>query len=761
MNVKNSNKVGYRLKKWSKWILLLLILLTSFFAYNWKNIQFSYEFDDFLPVNDTESAFYTDYRSRFSSDNDFMLIAIENSPTVFDAHFLKEVERLTNELAEKSFVQYVTSLTNLNEIRIMPGGLAIEIPYLHLDSLRLDKDSARIFSHSELVNQFIAKDAQSLCLLIKHDDFLSKEKCDSLLQLVEGTLSNYSFDKVRFTGRIKGQQYYVDTMQFETAFFVFLSVILIIIFLFIAFRSLWGILLPQIVLFGSLIWVIGAMGVLGEPINVLLVVLPSILFVVAMSDVIHMVSKYIDNLRAGMEKTEAIVNTMKEVGLATLLTSITTAIGFASLFLVNIKPVQSFGLFTALGVLLAFLLTFLVLPILFLYTKTPVVVRKEKLNSPIWTRFLSFSFGWTLRKRKWILSGFLIAGCFAFIGTSKIETNNFLMDDITDDVPIKQDFNYLDEHYGGVRPFELAFVLKDTSLSFWDKDVLNELEKVDNYLESTYGVGRRNSILSAIRLMNRSASAGDASFYTIPKSQRKITSYKRQLERFKGGELMRLFIDSTNTIARLQGTIPDWGNKIVTDKNVAFQVFVHATIDTTIVQPIVTGTPHLLDLNMRTLSVSIMEGLLLASAIVALIMGILYRSFIMVIIAIIPNLFPLLFVGGIMGYLGVDLKLMTAIVFTIAFGIAVDDTIHFLSKFKLELKKKKTVIWALRTTYVSTGKAIILTSLILSSGFLLLLFSSFQGTFTMGLLVSLSLFFAVIADLLLLPVLIVWWYRRK
>jgi uncharacterized protein len=760
MNVKNSNKVGYRLKKWSKWILLLLILLTSFFAYNWKNIQFSYEFDDFLPVNDTESAFYTDYRSRFSSDNDFMLIAIENSPTVFDAHFLKEVERLTDELAEKSFVQYVTSLTNLNEIRIMPGGLVIEIPYLHLDSLRLDKDSTRIFSHSELVDQFIAKDAQSLCLLIKHDDFLSKEKCDSLLQLVEGTLSNYSFDKIRLTGRIKGQQYYVDTMQFETAFFVFLSVILIIIFLFIAFRSLWGILLPQIVLFGSLIWVIGAMGLLGEPINVLLVVLPSILFVVAMSDVIHMVSKYIDNLRAGMEKTEAIVNTMKEVGLATLLTSITTAIGFASLFLVNIKPVQSFGLFTALGVLLAFLLTFLVLPILFLYTKTPVVVRKEKLNSPIWTRFLSFAFGWTLRKRKWILSGFLIAGCFAFIGTSKIETNNFLMDDITDDVPIKQDFNYLDEHYGGVRPFELAFVLKDTSLSFWDKEVLHELEKVDNYLDSTYGVGRRNSILSAIRLMNRSASAGDASFYTIPESQRKITSYKRQLERFKGGELMRLFIDSTNTIARLQGTIPDWGNKIVTDKNVAFQEFVHATIDTTIVQPIVTGTPHLLDLNMRTLSVSIMEGLLLASAIVALIMGILYRSFIMVIIAIIPNLFPLLFVGGIMGYLGVDLKLMTAIVFTIAFGIAVDDTIHFLSKFKLELKKKKTVIWALRTTYVSTGKAIILTSLILSSGFLLLLFSSFQGTFTMGLLVSLSLFFAVIADLLLLPVLIVWWYRK-
>ncbi len=750
-----------KLKKIARLVVLFVIVLTAVFLYNWKNLEFSYEFEDFLPVDEPEAVFYSEYRSKFSSDNDFMLLAVENSPSVFEADFLIQIKELTNELNEAKFIQHATSLTNLNELRIIPGGLAVEIPYLHLDSLRLDKDSVRIYSHPELVNQFVASDALSLCIFIKHDDYLSKEKCDIMVADVETILSKYEFDNIRLTGRAKGQQYYVETMQFEMGLFVSLSVILVVLFLYIAFRSLWGILLPQVVLFGSLIWVIGVMGLFREPINVLLTVLPSIMFVVAMSDVIHMVSKYIDNLRVGMEKNQAILNALKEVGMATFLTSLTTAIGFATLLLVNIRPIQSFGVFTALGVILAFLLTFLVLPILFLYSRTPVIVRNEKYNIPIWFNFLRKTFHWTIRYRKWIPVGFLIFGAVALIGTMKIETNNYLMDDISDDVPLKQDFNYLDEHYGGVRPFELAFVLPDSSKTFWDKDVLNEIEKVETYLSDEYGVGRMNSIASLIRLINRSVHSGMKSHYVIPENQREINRFKRQLERVRGGIVLDMIMDSTGMMSRLQGAIPDWGNKIVTDKNHAFELFVKNEVDTTIVKPIITGTAHLLDLNMRTLSMSMMQGLLLASIIIAVIMGFLYRSFSMVIIAMIPNLFPLLFIGGIMGYLGVDLKITTAIIFTIAFGIAVDDTIHFLSKFKLELNKGKSVLWALRTTYVSTGKAIILTTLILSSGFLMLIFSDFRGTFIMGLLVSLSLVFAVVADLLLLPVLIIYFFKKK
>ncbi len=174
-----------------------------------------------------------------------------------------------------------------------------------------------------------------------------------------------------------------------------------------------------------------------------------------------------------------------------------------------------------------------------------------------------------------------------------------------------------------------------------------------------------------------------------------------------------------------------------------------------------TGTAHLLDLNMSYLSKSLVSGLLFAILLVALIMGILYRSLKMVFVSLIPNLIPLLVIGAIMGFFGINLKITTAIVFTISFGIAVDDTIHFLSKFKLELNKGKSVPYALKRTMIGTGKAIVLTSGILCSGFLLLLFSDFLGTFYMGLMISVTLLFAVLADLFLLPVLILFFFGNK
>ena len=155
-----------------------------------------------------------------------------------------------------------------------------------------------------------------------------------------------------------------------------------------------------------------------------------------------------------------------------------------------------------------------------------------------------------------------------------------------------------------------------------------------------------------------------------------------------------------------------------------------------------------------------MKGLAISFAVVALIAGLLFKSVRMVIITLIPNIIPLMMVAGIMGMFGITLKLSTSIVFTIAFGIAVDDTIHFTSKLKLELNKGKSLLYALKRTYLSTGKAIIVTSIILSGGFLILILSSFGGTFFTGLLISLTLIFALIIDLTLLPTFIVLFFKR-
>lgn len=748
------------LKSLAKYISLAVITITLFLAFQWKNIGFSYDFDDFLPQQGETATVFKDFKTKFSSDYDFLLLAVERNEGVFDSAFLKSVVRLEASIAQTKDVTAVRSLLSMSEFRVMPGGAVVEIPYIHLDSLRLDKDSTRIFGHKELVNQFISENGKSLCLFIKHTDFLSKSGSDSIVNNLTATIDSYGFENYHLIGRTVGQKYYVDKMQHEMILFISLSVILVVIFLWIAFRSIWGILLPQIVLYLAAVWVIGLMGAFREPINILLVLLPSILFVVGMSDVVHLVSKYLDNLRDGLSKNEAILNAVQEIGMATLLTSLTTAIGFISLIVIPVKPIQSFAIFVSLAVVITFLITILTLPILFLYSKTPVVV--EKYKNPFWRKNLAKSFKWTIRNQKYIPIAFLLAALVFVIGITKLEANNYVMDELKDDNPIKMSFNFIDENYGGIRPFELLITIQDTTQnSFWDLKVINEMEKVQNYLEKEYGLQRALSLITVLKTANRSFKSGINTNYKLPEKEADIKRFKKQLERLEGGMILKVLIDSTQQYARISGTIPDWGNNLVSEKNKAFEQFVADKIDTRLIAVNLTGTAHLIDQNLKLLSYNMLQGLLLASVIIAVLMSLLYRSLAMTLISLIPNMFPLIVVAGLMGYLGINLKISTAITFTIAFGIAVDDTIHFLSKFKLELNKGKTMIRALRTTYITTGKAIIITSLILFSGFFMLVLSDFEGTYAMGALVSVSLLVAVIADLLLLPILLLWFYKPR
>jgi predicted RND superfamily exporter protein len=168
----------------------------------------------------------------------------------------------------------------------------------------------------------------------------------------------------------------------------------------------------------------------------------------------------------------------------------------------------------------------------------------------------------------------------------------------------------------------------------------------------------------------------------------------------------------------------------------------------------ITGTAHLIDVNNSYISKNVLEGLLIAFGVIGLIVGFMFRSIKLVLFSLIVNVMPLLMIGGIMGLMGIDLKMSTAIIFTIAFGIAVDDTIHFLSKLRHELKQGKSMLYAMKRSYLSTGKAIMVTSLILCGGFLTLALSDFLGTANIGKLISLTLLFAVLSDLVLLPALL-------
>jgi uncharacterized protein len=740
--------------KTARIVLLVIAFITAIILYKLPGIGFDYDFEKFFPQQDEDTEFFLDYRKQFGSDNDFVLVGITNQGGIFDHDFLKEVHRLTLDLSEINHVERASSLTNLTEpVRDPLIGQVFEKQLLRFDQPEwYARDSARIYSNPDLIDSYVSRDGKSLSIILNTTEYLSKAKCDTLAEQLFEVTANYSFDKLHLAGRSTGQSYYVSLMQYELVIFIIASAFLVILFLTIAFRSFWGVWVPLIVVMLGIIWTLGLMYFTNKPIDLMLTVLPTILFVVGMSDVVHLLSKYMDELRAGREKNKAIFIAFKEVGIATFLTSLTTSIGFLTLLTSTIIPVKGFGIYTAAGVFIAYLLAFTFLPAMLLLTKGP---KPPKDGRNFWAEYLNKLFVIVIRNPKTILIGSLVFILICLVGISKVRVNNFLLEDLKESSSLKQDFLYFEENFSGVRPFELAVFVTDTTHDAFSPETLSSLEKLHEYLEKQYGSGALVSPLTIVKNLNKM----NQGKYQLPK-EKELDKMRKELKQAKGNELLTAIVSSDWHTFRVFGKMPDFGSAVVKEKERDFWQFIFENNLNQHLDFRLTGSAVLIDKNNSFLAVSMMYGLVIAFGVIGLIVGIMFKSLRMVIISLVPNVLPLLLIGAVMGYFGISLKVSTSIIFTIAFGIAVDDTIHFLSKYRLELAKGKSQLIALRRTFVSTGKAIIVTTLILSGGFLTLILSDFLGTFYVGLLVGLALLFAVIADLVLLPVLLLLFQKR-
>lgn len=753
------SKRNSRRKAW--FIVAIVLGLTLILSSGIQFLKFDYDFEKFFPKDDPESVFFRAHRKKFESDNDFLLIAIERKQGVFDRAFLRKIERLTLQIEKQvPYVTKVASISNAEEIRFLPFGVAYKQPYIHPKG-DLKQDSLNIYKSEELLNALIAKDGKSVCIYVRHEDYIVKKKSDVMLTKIDELIESMQFDGVHIAGRTIGQKRYVEKMVHEMFFFLALSAVMVVLFLVITFRSIWGVVIPSIVIGLSTAALLGLMGWLGIPINILLITLPTILFIVAMSDVIHVVSRYLDALRDGLAKSAAIQITVREVGFSALLTSVTTAIGFATLYFVNMEPIQVFGIVTAIGVVIAFVLTMLLLPALFILFPSPKLVEVQKKKITFWDNKLRKWFFLVLRNRRKILAFYALFTLICLWGTVKLKSNNYLMDDLRSDDPIKVDFNFIDKHYGGIRPFELVVKLKNSNTSFWEKEILRDLEQIERYAEQVYGAEIKLSLAGFSKVVHRGMNHGNPQYFKVPDNENDIKKCRKFLRMAEGGKLYRSLLDSTSRVTRIHGNLADLGNTEITRRNDQMMSYLKRSHLSEKFDCKITGTAHVFDRNIQFLNLNLVEGLAIEILLLALLMGLVYRSFRMIIIFMIPNIIPLLIVASLMTLLQIDLKTSTAIIFTIALGIAVDDTIHLLGKFRYETSKGNTMIRGLKTSYLTTVKATILTSFILCAGFMLLTFSSFLGASNMGLLISLTLFVAMIIEVTLLPVLIVIFYRRK
>lgn len=744
-------------KKYARIALVAVLLISGLGIYHLQDLSFDYDFENFFPVGDPDLDFYLKHREAFSNDNDYLLIGIKQAPTVFDHDFLEKVDTLTKSLSSLSRMESVMSPTNLNRPIIGPMGL-VQVPYLHWDEPdRYMTDSSRIYANPRLVESVFSKDGQAVCLVLRHKK-INKAQGDSLVASINQWLDQLDFQETHLAGKARAAPVYLGKIQEELIVFLSASLVLIILFLTLAYRALWAVVVPLLVVSLSAVWILGFMGAVGKPLDIMMVLLPTIIFVVGMSDVVHILTRYIEELRHGQNKIDALLITFKEVGLATFLTSLTTAIGFLTLYSASIKPIKEFGLYTALGVFAAYILAFALLPSVLVFLKKPAIVDRQR-QYHLWAQAMRNLMIITLRKRNTIILVVVLMLVISVVGLLRLRVNAYLIDDIPKDDPLRKDFLFFDQDFGGSRPFEMALEVKDDTHSIWDLEVLRELEQVEAYLSKEQQIGHLNSPLNLVKSLYQATQGGGLQHYKLPQDQMAYDKLIKYLKRFR--ETKSEVALAGGTKARLGGRMNDIGSYLSLIKNKELQDFLDREIRDSHLEYKVTGTSLLIDKNNEYLVNNMLGGLAIAFGAVALIVGLLFRSVRMVAIALITNSIPLIFVAGIMGLFGIPLKLTTSVIFTIAFGIAVDDTIHFISKLKLELAKGRSKLYALKRTYLSTGKAIVVTTMILAGGFFTLILSSFGGTFYTGLFVSLTLLFALVIDLTLLPVLVVLWYRPK
>ncbi|WP_258105064.1 RND family transporter [Marinoscillum sp. MHG1-6] len=693
-----------------------------------------FEFEKLFPSKDPDITFYESHLESFGYDNDFLSIVFEHAP-LFDQDFLNQVNHATEVIKSIDGVQKLHSPLNLMEPISGPMGI-LYIPLIHLDQReKLAADSARIFSHPFYTSLF-GKDQNSLIINVTHDHFTTPEHGDAFISSIEKIITEHQL-KARLVGKLTAQKAFIDLIGKDFGLFIVTGLILSLILLRIILKSWKSTLIPYVISLTALIWLMGLMGFLGIQLTILSSLIPPIILFASTADAIHLINAF--NRQKGTS-SERIDGALSQVFLPTLLTSLTTAIGFFSLYTIGTVPVQEMGIFAGIGVLMAFFITLLVGPIM-LFSQESAETK---------TADYKLYVIWLLRNQKTVVVLTLFLLAIGLFGIKYLKTDAYLLEDLPDANQVKHDFQFLEDQYHGYKPFELAYWPSDSNSTIWDYQVVYEVSKIHNYLDSNYNIGRMWSPIMLTKLANEMVNGSQASQFQIPtdKEYENVSKAMRYL-------LVRdSSVHQTTTknfqYARIVGFIPEWGSHQTNLKNQELEHFLANNIDADKIQYRITGTTYLIDKSHHLLSHNLIMGLLIAIGIVSTILGIYFKSFKLLIISLIPNLIPLALIAGIIGWFGIDLKLTTSIIFAASFGIAVDDTIHFMAVYRAQTHQSR--VHRLIQTFNHAGNAIMITSVILLGGFSIFLFSSFGATYYLGLFLFLSLTFAVIIDMTFLPI---------
>ena len=740
--------------RYRKPLLWGLILITIGGIVGVFQLKIDFSFDSFYPKEDPEYQYYLNFQEQFAAEQNFMIMVGLQSPTedVFDQAFLQYADSLFDQMKSLSGLDSMISATEFVEIRRTPLSVNLR-PWLEFNSPeQVERSKRRVEKDTSIVGIFITRDRKYLCsyLFITPELFDAAER-DVLNAQLDEIVEQSGLEYI-ITGIPYIRTEYTKKLTFELLLFTGLSIVFIILVLTIMYRNFWGVVVPFLAVMTSLIWIVGLMGWSDEYINLINNLLIPIIFVVGMSDVIHLVTKYLHEINGGNTVPIAIKHTLKEIGLATFLTSLTTAIGFASLMVSRIPPMKSFGMYAAIGVLFTYVVSIIIIPNALLKIPPAKLLGTNALeNKEFWSRWLLRVYLFTTRKSREILVvSFLIIGSCVYLIT-QISLDMYLLEDVKPSDPIRKSLTFFEEQAYGIRPFEMGIEAKG-DYKVTDYQIIEDMKKIQDFLRERESFSPFLSMATLLEQSNYLFHFNSERYRALPASQSELDEMMQFMELQGARQILQTVVSEDRKTARLSSRLPDNGTYAFRDLMGELDEFIATECHPEMYEYSVTGYTVLTENNLDYLRSSLLWGLAAAFVVIGGLMGLLFKSWKMMLISMVPNMIPLILTGGVMGLFGIKLTASTAIVFVIAFGIAVDDTIHFLTRYRLETQKGNPTDVAIRNTILGTGKAMIITSMVLMAGFIILLASNFGGTFSTGLFTSLTIVFALLADLFLLPI---------
>ena len=753
--------------------LIILGIITVFMAYQAQYVKMSYEMAQMLPESDSTFIDYQNFKSTFGEDGSVVIIGIENKH-LFDLNNFNAWYDLTHNI-KRVQINFKTNGSNI-KVSGIPEALSIANAY----ALKKNNEK-KLFDFEQIIKKRPTSQQQVDSIknvitrypfykgLLYNDSFdvtltvitLNREVLDSkyrniLFEKIEKEIT--AFEKKTGIPVHKSGLPYIRVnsstkVAAEIKIFLVLSILITSLILFLFFRSFKATIYSIMVVSVGVIWATGILTLFGFEITILTGLIPPLIIVIGIPNCIFLLNKYHSEFKYHGNQIKALSRVIQKTGNAIFLTNTTTALGFITFVFTKSTILVEFGIVAAIDILVVFLLSILLIPIIFSFLKAPKIRHTKHLENQRMIKAVSILEHIVLnhRKKVYLSTGIVIA--LSIWGISRMTTTGNIIDDLPKNDPVVLDLKFFEKHFKGVMPFEIVIDTKQKGGVFSNNGkVLYKIQKLQKILSKHDEFSKPLSIVEAIKFSYQAYKNGKPKFYILPPATElnKLKKYIKADDRKKN---FTNFLDSTNQITRVSFQMADIGTKemerlLDTIRPKIDAVFPPEDYKITLTGTSVTflkGTDYLIE--------NLFTSLTLAIILIASLMSILFSSVRMVLVSLIPNLLPLIITAALMGFWGIPIKPSTILIFSIAFGISVDDTIHFLAKYRQELKNHKlgnikdSVLIALR----ETGVSMIYTSTILFFGFGVFTVSSFGGTVALGVLISITLLTAMLADLVLLP----------